>query len=66
MNIKALIYFLCGTFTALFITYIAIIRKFNRFINDEIEHNEAYRQNAETDYSILNSTSTKTGDENDN
>lgn len=53
MNIERLIYFLLGSFTALLFTYFFIIRKFNRFINDEIEQNKAYRENAEADYNKL-------------
>lgn len=50
MIIKPLIYFLLGSLLSLILTYIIIIKKFNRFINDEIEQNNAYRKNAEADY----------------
>lgn len=65
MNIKALTYFLSGIFSSLIITYIFIIRKFNRFINNEIDHNEAYRLNAEDHYNSINNKFDEADEESD-
>lgn len=49
MNLRDVLFLLIGFTISLIIFYILIIKKFNKFINNEIENNDAYRNNAKSD-----------------
>ncbi len=53
MSIRELIFLLVGTAAAFIVAWFIIVRKFILFINNEREHNEAYRLNAKNDYNKI-------------
>lgn len=62
MNSRDIIFLLSGLGIALIITYFLLIKKFNKFINEEISKNEYFRKNAEADFVKSRSNQTERND----
>ena len=54
MFLRDLIFLFIGLTISIIILYIVVIKKFFKFINQEHEHNEVYRMNAEDAINKIN------------